>query len=128
MSYVVMATMTPRKLTPEEGQKILAEMRAAVPANAAPIGWGTINTPGNLSRVEFPQWLHIWLTDAGFAFDTINWFYHLRVPTRKDADAMLLWTMQLRTWAQQNDSEKAAIFERIEVNIHDAGEISEESF
>jgi hypothetical protein len=128
MNYSILVTLAPRALTPEEGQNILKEMREAVPINATVSGWNTIDTPGNLKRIDFPDWLRGWLDAAKFQFDTINWMYHMRVQERKDADAVIAWFDKLREWAKQNAPEKAVVLARVDVKIYDAAEVAEDTF
>jgi hypothetical protein len=127
MKYSILVTLTPRALTPAEGQQILEEMRKAVPINSV-AGWNTIDTAGNLKRIEFPDWLRIWLEAAKFEFDTINWMYHMRVNERKAADAVVEWFDKLREWAKQNDPEKTVVLERVAVKIYDAADVAEDTF
>ena len=122
MSYAVQINLKGRVLTPEEGQKILQEMREQVPMDKTTGSWETIESKNNIKKVDWPSWLSDWLLRGipGLQYDTINWIFYRNCQTRAEADAIQKWVVDLKEWARTNDAEKFAVLDRTDVKIHDS--------
>jgi hypothetical protein len=121
--YDFQIMMQPRVLTPADGQAKLAQMFAEIKKNeasAAP-GVNTLKMEGVTSHDNpFPNWLYQWISKIpGVQFDTINFMFWKRCKTRQEAEAFKQWVSNLKDWAQANDQQKFADFERLVVNILD---------
>jgi hypothetical protein len=124
MKLAVQIRMTPRALTPEEGQEILKRMRDSVPAAAVAV-LGTTEVEGMTQRVEWPSWLRTWIeAEPGMELETINWTYTKFVNSRADADKLKNWVDGMKQWCVQNDKEKASNIERLVVDIYEASEVA----
>lgn len=133
--------LTPRVLTPEQGQAILKKMSDAVPCptkeemeamqNGGSVdrqlfgkvqpSWGEINVGDNLAMINWPAWLGelIKKTFPNADFDTINFMFVMQCPTRAYADGIQKWFEDFTAWANANDAEKAGVLKLVSVTIHD---------
>jgi hypothetical protein len=115
-----------RELSPQEGQRMLAQMNAEVDklSAAGQAGAGVLKIPG-VTRQDnpFPEWLQtLLLRNVGLEYDTINFCYYKAFPNEQQAVQVMDWfEMHFRHWAMDAFADQNAkkVFEKVQVRVMD---------